>query len=389
MFTTSSLIEPVTTIVLTGGPCSGKSSSLAYLTEKLSDYGLMVFIIPETATLITNNGIDRRKMDRPKQVARYEEAILDMQLSFEETYLRAVMQIFPERKKVLLLDRGVMDIKAFMPHNDFKGILKRKGLSEVALRDRYHAVIHLVTAAEGAREYYTGENNSARLETAEEAILIDRKIRESWLGHPRFRIIDNQTDFQGKIRRTFSAILQILGMPAPQETRERYLVAQVSDDLLPTHQTVEIEQVYLRPKNRDEEIRIKKRGRDGSYLYFLTRTRTAGERIEEEELITEQHYSSLKKLREPGTEVLIKERASFLWNGRHIEIDRYRGRYEGLSVVEAERCEAAGEERAIPLPPFIVVQKTITQNPRYSERRMAMKRGRRGKDPTDEGRPLH
>jgi CYTH domain-containing protein/thymidylate kinase len=374
MFTTSSLIEPVYTIVLTGGPCSGKSSSLAYLTEKLSDYGLMVFVIPETATLITNNGIDRRKMDGPKQVARYEEAILDMQLSFEETYRRAVMQIFPERKKVLLLDRGVMDIKAFMPHNDFKGILKRKGLSEVALRDRYHAVIHLVTAAEGAREYYTGENNSARIETAEEAILIDRKIRESWLGHPRFRIIDNRTDFQGKIRRTFSTILQILGMPAPRETRERYLVTQVSDNLLPTHQTVEIEQVYLRPKNRDEEIRIKKRGRDGSYLYFLTRTRTAGLRIEEEELITEQHYASLARLREPGTEVLIKERASFLWNGRHIEIDRYRGRYEGISVLEAEPCETAGEETAIQLPPFIAVQKNITHNPRYSERTMAMKK---------------
>ena len=376
MFTTSSLIEPVYTIVLTGGPCSGKSSSLAYLTEKLSDYGLMVFVIPETATLITNNGIDRRKMDRPKQVARYEEAILDMQLSFEETYRRAVMQIFPERKKVLLLDRGVMDIKAFMPHNDFKGILTRKGLSEVALRDRYHAVIHLVTAAEGAREYYTGANNSARIETAEEAILIDRKIRESWLGHPRFRIIDNRTDFQGKMRRTFSTILQILGMPAPRETRERYLVAQVSDNLLPTHQTVEIEQVYLRPKNRDEELRIKRRGRDGSYLYFLTRTRTAGLRIEEEELITEQHYASLARLREPGTEALIKERVSFLWNGRHIDIDRYRGRYEGLSVAEAEGCEAAGEETAIPLPPFIAVQKNITHNPRYSERRMAMKKRR-------------
>jgi CYTH domain-containing protein/predicted ATPase len=374
MFTASPLIEPVYTIVLTGGPCSGKSSSLAYLTEKLSDYGIMVFVIPETATLITNNGIDRRKMDRPKQVTMYEEAILDMQLSFEETYLRAVMQIFPERKKVLLLDRGVMDIKAFMPHADFKGILKRKGLSEVRLRDRYHAVIHLVTAAEGAERYYTGENNSARIETAEEAILIDRKIRESWLGHPRFRIIDNRTDFQGKIRRTFSTILQILGMPVPRDTRERYVVGQVSDDLLPTHQTVEIEQVYLRPKNRDEEIRIKRRGRDGSYLYFLTRTRTAGSRIEEEELITEQHYESLARLREPGTDVLIKERASFLWNGRHIEIDRYRGRYEGLSVVEVEPCDTAGAETTIQLPPFIAVQKNITHNPRYDEKHMAMKK---------------
>ena len=78
----------------------GKSSSLAYLTEKLTDSGFMVFVIPETATLITGNGIDRRKMDRPRQVLVYEEAILDMQLSFEETYREAVTRIFPEKKKV-------------------------------------------------------------------------------------------------------------------------------------------------------------------------------------------------------------------------------------------------------------------------------------------------
>ena len=110
------LIEPVRLIVLTGGPCSGKSSSLAYLTEKLSDHGFMVFVVPETATLITNNGIDRRKMNSMSQVVMYEEAILDMQLSFEETYARAASRIFPERKKVMLLDRGVMDINAGRPN---------------------------------------------------------------------------------------------------------------------------------------------------------------------------------------------------------------------------------------------------------------------------------
>src|SRR5208283_1974774 len=73
VFNASQLIEPVSMIVLTGGPCSGKSSSLAYLTEKLSNHGFMVFVVPETATLITTSGIDRRKMDGPKQVVMYEE----------------------------------------------------------------------------------------------------------------------------------------------------------------------------------------------------------------------------------------------------------------------------------------------------------------------------
>jgi CYTH domain-containing protein/predicted ATPase len=374
LFNGSQLIEPVYMIVLTGGPCSGKSSSLAYLTEKLSDCGFMVFVIPETATLITNNGIDRRKMDRPKQVMMYEEAILDMQLSFEETYQKAVTKIFPEKKKVLLLDRGVMDIGAFMPQEDFKAMLKRKGLKEVRLRDRYHGVIHLVTAADGAPEHYTGQNNTARIETVEEALLIDRRIRESWLGHPRFRIVDNRTDFRGKMARTFSAISQLLGIPAPTEERERYVLRHVSYEDLPTYRIIDTEQVCIRSKNRDEEIWIKKRGQDDSYLYFLTRTRTAGGRLEEEELITEQQYSNLKRLKEPGTEVLAKDRIAFLWNGQHLEIDRYRGRYEGLSVLDVESPETDGEGTGPRLPPFITVQKKITDNPRYNERNMAMKR---------------
>jgi CYTH domain-containing protein/thymidylate kinase len=363
-------------IVLTGGPCSGKSSSLAYLSEKLSDHGFHVFVIPETATLITSNGIDRRKMDRPGQVAMYEEAILDMQLSFEETYRRAVTRIFPDRKKVILLDRGIMDIKAFMPKDDFYAMLKRKGLDEMALRDRYNAVIHLVTAADGAAEYYTGENNSARIETADEAISIDRGIRESWLGHPQFRIIDNSTDFEGKIRRTFSAISRILGIPASLSPREKFLVREIRYEQLPPHQIIEVEQVYLRSKNRDEEIRIRKRGQRGSYLCFLSR-KTAGSHIEQEELISEQQYLNLERLIDRKTAVLEKERICFLWNDQHFELDRYRGRYEGLSILEIEPLPVrAGDSHNPAVPPFVVIKANITGNPRYDERNMAVKRRR-------------
>jgi CYTH domain-containing protein/predicted ATPase len=367
-------------VVLTGGPCAGKTTSMAYLTERLSDYGYMVFVIPETATLITNNGIDRRKMDRPKQVLLYEEAILDIQLAFEETYLRAVTQIFPERKKILLLDRGVMDIKAFMTPEEFSKILRRKGLKEMTLRDRYHGVVHLVTAADGAMEYYTGENNCARLETADEAVLIDGKIKDSWLGHPRFKIIDSRTDFQSKVRQTFSAISEILGMPESMETREKYLIERVLYKALPTHQIIEIEQVYLRSKDPDEVVRIKKRSQDSSFLYLLSRIRKSALSIEEEELITEQEYFNLIKLAKPGTEPLIKDRICFLWNGQHLELDRYKGRHEGLLLLNVERFRSAGYEPGTELPPFITVKKRINGSPRYSDENLSSKMRRKMAD---------
>ncbi len=374
MYKTSRLIEPVAMIVLTGGPCSGKSSSLAYLTEKLSDHGFTVFVIPETATLITNSGIDRRKMSKSKQVVMYEEAILDMQLAFEETYQQTVTRIFPEQKKVILLDRGIMDIKAFMPDDEFKAILKKKRLTEVKLRDRYNGVIHLVTAAEGAPAFYTGENNSARIETPEEARTIDQKIRESWLGHPHFRIIDNSTDFEGKITRTFSAISHFLGLPAPLHISQKYLVKNVRYEKLPAHQIIHMEQMYLRSKNKNEEIRIRKRGQDGAYLYFLSRKTL----IEEEELITEQEYLNLTKLIDPKTDAIRKERICFLWNNQYCELDSYTGKCEGVAILKIEPVETTRGAATIQIPPFIAIEDNITGNMQYYERSMATKKKKKG-----------
>ncbi|HEX2964797.1 MAG TPA: AAA family ATPase [Syntrophorhabdaceae bacterium] len=356
-------------IVLTGGPCSGKSSSLAYFTEKLSDHGYMVFVVPETATLITNSGIDRRKMNRSKQVVMYEEAILDMQLAFEKTYQETVSQMFPERKKVILLDRGIMDIKAFVHNDDFREMLKKKKLTEVKLRDRYNGVIHLVTAAEGALPFYTGENNHARIETPEEAIAIDHRIRESWLGHPHFRIIDNATDFEGKINRAFSAISTFLGLPAPLPITEKFLVTNVQYDRIPAHQVIHIEQLYLRSRIKSEEISIRKRGQNGSYLYFLSRKTS----VEQEELITEQAYMNLKKLIDPKTNELEKERICFIWHDQYCELDTYKGEHEGIAVLKVEPAEMETLSPGISIPSFITIEANITGNPKYNERSIAKK----------------
>jgi CYTH domain-containing protein len=271
-----------------------------------------------------------------------------------------------------------MDIKAFISKDDFRQMLKRKGLKEVNLRDRYHGVIHLVTAAEGAAEHYTSENNGARIETAEEAIRIDRSIRESWLGHPHFKVIDSRLDFDDKIRKTFDAIAQFLGIPASAAVKERFVVGEVSYDDLPAHQTVEIEQVYLRSKDKDEEISIRKRGQDDSFLYFLRRERKSPRPVTEEELIDEQQFENLKGLIDPKTEVLHKHRVCFLWNNRLFELDRYGGAHEGLCVLGAEPADAGEGVATSGMPPFVEVEKNITGSPRYSERSLAARKKGKG-----------
>ncbi len=51
------------------------------------------------------------------------------------------------------------------------------GVNVVELRDtRYDAVIHMMTAANGAEEFYASINNEARYESKEEAIEKDDRI---------------------------------------------------------------------------------------------------------------------------------------------------------------------------------------------------------------------
>ena len=47
---------PVYKICLTGGPCAGKTTSLAFLTERLTERGFRVFTVPETPTMTVQGG---------------------------------------------------------------------------------------------------------------------------------------------------------------------------------------------------------------------------------------------------------------------------------------------------------------------------------------------
>jgi hypothetical protein len=49
-----------------------------------------------------------------------------------------------------------------------------------------------VTSVDGASEFYGNANNEARYENLEDSIELDKKLINSWVGHPHFSIIDNR-----------------------------------------------------------------------------------------------------------------------------------------------------------------------------------------------------
>jgi len=72
-----------------------------------------------------------------------------------------------------------------MDLNDFKAMIEQEGLNLNSLRDsRYDMVVHLQTAAKGAEEHFTCENNMMRDEGLERARELCDKVGKAYIGHP-------------------------------------------------------------------------------------------------------------------------------------------------------------------------------------------------------------
>lgn len=74
----------------------------------------------------------------------------------------------------------------------------------------------MMTAAEGAEQFYNTVSNYERKETIEQARIIDKKLINAWVGHPQFNIIKNtKKGFNTKIDYCLQKTLALIGMPQP------------------------------------------------------------------------------------------------------------------------------------------------------------------------------
>ena len=197
----SSSKHPIYRVALTGGPCAGKTTGLATITDKLTTLGFKVLIVPEAATMAMKGGamIMTHKMTRQDQV-KFQIEIMKMQMCLEDIFLETALET--DQPSVILCDRGVMDGQAYTSNELWQALLDETQWNTIQLRDkRYEAVIHMVTAADGAEKFYSDASNEARYETVEEARALDRKLVNAYVGHPNFNIIDNKDvgGFKAKI----------------------------------------------------------------------------------------------------------------------------------------------------------------------------------------------
>lgn len=197
-------------IVLTGGPCAGKTTALVKIIEHFSSLGYKVFIIPEVPTLFSQAGMDYLT-DNHAFFYEGEKATLEMQLALEDKFTRIAETI--TTPTIIVCDRGTMDISAYMKPEMWKEITAGVGTCSEKLRARYDAVLHLVSAADGAEQFYTTATNAERTEGLELARELDKKVIQAWSEHPHLRVINNHENFDTKINRVIQEISNVLEIP--------------------------------------------------------------------------------------------------------------------------------------------------------------------------------
>jgi CYTH domain-containing protein len=233
----------------------------------------------------------------------------------------------------------------------------------------------MVTAADGAREHYTLDNNPARLETPEQAIAADRRTLKVWLGHPHLRVVDNSTTFELKLERLLEHINSALGTDGQHiEYERRFLLSDppdLSSELLNQAKAIFIEQTYLLTDSPEQEIRVRKwADSDERVSYFWTSKRPlkGGGREEREELISQSQYKHLLTQADPSRKPINKTRYCFAYGGHHCELDQINLDDQQLWVLEVELNSY--QDQFTP-PSQLKINKEITDDPQFSNKALA------------------
>jgi len=258
-------------LVLTGGPCGGKTTGQARLCTFFENLGWKVFRVPETASVLLSGGIKFSDLNE-EQVFQFQENLLKTMIQIENTFFELAKS--SQRNCLVICDRGAMDPSAFVSKETWERMMRENNWNNVELRDnRYNQIVHMVSAAKGAEDFYSTEDHACRSEGVVLARELDDNAAAAWVGHPYFDVIDNSTDFEGKMRKMIGVVCQKLGIDTGDRllTNSRKLKFLVNgplpdDTAFPSFQDFEVVHNYLQSEPPNQ-VRLRKRGQKGKKIY--------------------------------------------------------------------------------------------------------------------------
>lgn len=174
-------LQPFSKIVLSGGPCSGKSTLIAELRSQFPELTIM----PEMATLVISQvGIKPDSLS----LQDFQKTIFRAQQIFEWS---SAQMALTKGSRALIVDRGTMDNASYLPGGipEFERLM---GTTKKCEYEKYGLVLFLDMPP---REIYNKqrENNPARTESYDDALPLSQRTKQVWQDHPHFVIVKGQT----------------------------------------------------------------------------------------------------------------------------------------------------------------------------------------------------
>ncbi len=361
--------QEVPVIAVPGGPLSGKDGCKPFIVQKFGDLGYLPFYTTESATLHMSSNLKPSNLP----LKTFQRGVILTTVHLEDAAKRAAFES-NHPLPLVLCNRGVPDCEPYSPNGLYEEILSEVNLDPIEARDRrYKAAIFLRSLAYDRPDLYDQlkHNNPHRLEDVDQARVMDEATLKAWVGHPHLRVIDNSTDWAGKLKRIEQEICAVLGIPVPIEDERKFLCAPVDFASLPVFaQKIDIDQAYLFSADPKATPRVRQRGQYGKYVYFHTVKKeiVVGKNIEYEKFITADQYRWSLDFILPNTRIVKKHRHCFVYENQYFELDCIP---LGNHIVYLLEIELTDRAQKLVLPPFLNIEREVTSDRNYTNRAFA------------------
>ena len=172
-------------VVLTGGPCAGKTTVLESLWKT---FGYRIITLPEMATYLLKVGIYPPPNPWSQEWQDgFQKVIISSQLSAEEIAIANCA--IDQDIRVVVCDRGILDGAAYVPGGPEEFCKKFNCPAVNVVCSRYDLVIHLESLTTINPDLYLKlkDTNPQRFESLDEARMREYAVRDAWKDH-RHRI---------------------------------------------------------------------------------------------------------------------------------------------------------------------------------------------------------
>ncbi|CAD5121045.1 DgyrCDS9586 [Dimorphilus gyrociliatus] len=362
-------------VVLTGGPCGGKTTGQVRLCSFFENIGWKVYRVPEAANTLLCGGVKFTSLCE-EEIYKFQENLVKTMLQLEETFFELASTC--NQNCLVICDRGVMDATAYMKPGQWDRMKETNEWNEVEVRDsRYNQVIHMVSSALGAEKYYSIDGHGCRSEELDFARALDQAVANAWVGHPYYDVIDNTTDFERKLSRMIDSVCNRLGIDVsdrlgPNSKKRKFLIRSTPpEEAFEQFQDFIVVHDYLVTLDNKQQARVRRRGQHGHWTYTHTIRKSVVnadlvEIVESKVQISSREYKLLIAQRDNSHYTVYKKRRCFLWGNQYFQLDFYQppcpAKCDDLIILETYTAKSDN----LDLPYFLEVEKEITTDKAYS-----------------------